>query len=174
MVNDNGVRKTIQLNSVELTQDQRDEIESSGSDNGDSTENLGNDPDTYNELENFTTMNQILRDGEITVNQFIESQENDTDISSSQKKFLQINGVKCVKVKRRKNGLVFTNYLPVLSWALGKAAAWSLHFDLQHFHHSARQIIKRLKKDFFIMNENKLLAEIKSCYNCQISTIESR
>lgn len=49
MVNDNGVRKTIQLNSVELTQDQRDDIESSGSDNGDSTENLGTDPDTYNE-----------------------------------------------------------------------------------------------------------------------------
>lgn len=119
-------------------------------------------------------MNQILRDREITVNQFIESQENDTDISSSQRKFLQINGVKCVKVKRRKNGLVSTNFLPVLSWALCKAAAWSLHFDLQHFHHSARQIIKRLKRDFFIMNENKLLAEIKFCNNCQISTIKTR
>ena len=43
-------------------------------------ENPTLDVGTYNELQDFTTINQVFRDGVITVDQFAESQENDEAI----------------------------------------------------------------------------------------------
>ena len=139
-------------------EDDHDEDDESMGRNGDQLQ--------YNEMSSIEAMNDLFQRGYITPDRFVEAQENDITINTSKRAYTAVNGIKCIK-SRLPSG---SKLLPVIPQMLLRAYATSLHYSREYFHQSPDQILRKIRLEFYVLNDVAVKAELNSCYWCQISS----
>ena len=120
--------------------------------------------DSYNMLQTTKNLTETFVKGLMSVNDFIECQQNDVAISNYKGKTKDIQGIICVVRKSRvpnKNRVRAIIPISVL-----RSFATTLHYSYKYFHQSAREILNIIKRDFFILKDSIVYEEVSKCIAC--------
>ena len=129
---------------------------------------------SYNTLQDLTMSAKIFEDGLISKDDFRRAQENDIGISeaiqAARLSVTEVDGILCVKGRRRHGASPQPLPRPVLPEGLLRWYAISMHLDPSSFHCSSAQTLRRIKQQFYLLNEAAVREEIGRCYICHIAT----
>ena len=140
------------------------------------TENEMEDPgpSEYNALQDLVTSTGIFQDGLMTRANFRNAQENDVQltelIKTKKLKVKEVDTLLCVENTRGEGLMGDKGYRPIIPGSLLKWYALSIHLDSSTYHMTSPQILRLIKQQFYVINENIVRSEISRCFICQIST----
>ena len=120
--------------------------------------------ESFNAIEDLSNMARIYGKGLMTVEQFIQSQANDVDIANFKRPTKTIQGIICAKT--RPSNVSTTLFKPIISRNLLISYCNTLHNSPQFFHQSAPQLLRVIKRDFFIIDKRVVEKEINKCFPC--------
>ena len=121
----------------------------------------------YNILQSTRCLSETFCRGLMSVEDFIACQQNDIGISNYTGRTKIVQGMICVV---RKSTVVDQRKVrPICPTDILRSFATTLHYSYKYYHSSARNILRLIKKDFFILDESVVLDEISKCFACLTS-----
>ena len=146
------------------------------SDNGAARDNYmdGGPTTEYNTLQDLSISTKIFEDGLISKADFRKAQENDVQLTEIIKKtrlvVKEVNGILCVEGRGRSSSNPTDRVRPILPTKLLQWYALSIHMDPSTYHQTAPQTLRRIKQQFYVLDDQVVRDEIGRCYICHIAT----
>ena len=120
------------------------------------------------QLNNYTSLRQLelklktYENGTVSISDFIELQDLDTDISNYTQKEKNRDGIWCIK-----RDDIFIALLPE---QLGRSYIWNLHFNSGHL--STHQIKRKIFEHFVLLDADNIIKDtVKGCVYCTMGVI---
>ena len=122
----------------------------------------------------MTISSKVFEEGLISKRDFRKAQENDVQLTEAIRdnrlKVIEVDGVLCVNKNRGGRGSKRESVRPILPEKLLRWHAISMHLDPSSFHYSSAQTVRRIKQQFYILNDSVVRDEIGRYYIGQIAT----
>ena len=120
--------------------------------------------DSYNMLQTTKNLTETFVKGFMSINDFIECQQNDLAINNYKGKTHIIQGIICVVRKSRfPNRNKVRAIIPI---SVLRSFATTLHYSYKYYHQSSREILNIVKRDFFVLKESVVYEEVSKCIAC--------
>ena len=122
------------------------------------------DEGQYNTLQSTRCLSEAFCRGLMSIEDFITCQQNDVAINNYPGKTVIVQGMICVI--RKSSTIGQRRIRPICPQDVLKSFANTLHYSYKYFHSTARQLIRIIKRDFFILDESIIRDEVGKCFAC--------